>query len=90
MVYLRGQFLGPIIFLLYTSDIPKLVKQSGLNCHLYADDTQLYGYTNPDAASIQLLRQTSTSCIAGISDWIKSNRLQLNSSKTDYLWCSSL
>ena len=41
------------------------------------------------AASIQLLRQTSTSCIAGISDWMKSNRLQLNSSKTDFLWCSS-
>jgi hypothetical protein len=30
-----------------------------------------------------------TNCIAGISDWMKSNRLQLNSTKTDFLWCSS-
>ena len=85
----QGSVLGPILFLLYTADIPKLVQQNSLHSQLYADDTQVYGTTSPDAAGILQLRHVSTGCIADIADWMKSNRLQLNSSKTEFLWCAS-
>src|SRR6218665_996692 len=28
-------------------------------------------------------------CISDIADWMKCNRLQLNSSKSEFIWCSS-
>src|SRR4029077_11756432 len=34
--------LGPLLFTLYTSPISQLFKNSSVNYHLYADDTQLY------------------------------------------------
>ena len=28
-------------------------------------------------------------CLAGVSDWMRANRLQLNSSKTKIVWCTT-
>ena len=51
--------------------------------------TQIFGYCRPDSTHVQHLRSVSVSCISDIADWMKCNRLQLNSSKTEFLWCSS-
>jgi len=37
----QGSVLGPILFVLYTSDVMHLVEQRGFRVHQYADDTQL-------------------------------------------------
>jgi len=51
---------------------------------VYADDTQMYGSCRPveiDAFSAKL-----SECIGVVSNWMRSNRLQLNSDKTEVLW----
>ena len=79
--------LGPILFVLYTADLISLVEQHGFCPHLYADDTQVYGSCRPSAVSDLQLRLSA--CIDDVALWMRANRLQLNTSKTDLLWCST-
>ena len=38
----QGLVLGPILFLLYTTQIEQIIHSFGLLSHTYADDTQTY------------------------------------------------
>ena len=60
----QGSVLGPLMFLLYTADIEKLIARPGLSPHLYADDTQMFICCRP--GNTHLLRDTTLSFISNI------------------------
>jgi Reverse transcriptase (RNA-dependent DNA polymerase) len=83
----QGSVLGPILFLLYVSDVVSIVTECGFIQHAYADDLQVYGHTD-SAQSSELLAQMAES-ITRAEAWMASNRLRLNPAKTEAIWLGS-
>uniref|UniRef100_A0A8C6NZ91 Reverse transcriptase domain-containing protein n=1 Tax=Nothobranchius furzeri TaxID=105023 RepID=A0A8C6NZ91_NOTFU len=79
----QGSVLGPILFLLYICPLEEIIKSfTNVSYHFYADDIQLYcSFKDTEFNKLADLLD----CIECIKDWLASNCLQLNSSKTETL-----
>ena len=80
----QGSVLGPILFILYISDIIDIAKKIDLNVHVFADDIQLYGACSP--SQVNLLSSRMSACVAALDSWLKTNSLHLNALKTNLMW----
>ena len=81
----QGSLLGPVLYVLYTSDVAILVEALGLGAHLYADDTQLYGHYSPANFWAFELASRVLRAIDSIHEWMSSNRLSQHRQDTIHL-----
>ena len=56
-----------------------------MSLHLYADDTQVCGSCHP--GDVDAFSASISECTRNVANLMKLNRLQLNSTKTEVLWC---
>ena len=83
----QGSVLGPLYYILYTSDVFKIITQHGFRIHGYADDLQIYDHCS--VSDIPILEARFTSCFDSVQSWMNSTRLRLNASKTEFIWLGS-
>ena len=75
--------LGPVLFLVYISDLPRAVKNS--TTFMHADDTSLY-FKSRDLSQ---LNEALNEDLARLDAWLISNKLSLNVAKTQSMLAST-
>ena len=75
----QGSILGPLLFLIYINDLAN-VCESSLSV-LFADDTNVFNHGH----DLSLIQHCLNKELAGISKWLKVNKLSLNI-KRHTLW----
>ena len=75
----QGPVLGPLLFLFYISDLPKVPKV--LSFYLFADDTNIYF----EPSNLLRLQKTMNKHLRYVKKWLDTNKLALNLDKTNFV-----
>ena len=75
----QGSVLGPLLFILYTNDLPSSL--SHCKTVLFADDTTIYC----QGCNLSMVYDQVNIDLDLLSDWFKANQLSVNASKTKYI-----
>ena len=82
----QGSCLGPLLFVIYTSSLFKIIERQLPQVHCYADDTQLSRSFRPGHDDAQdVAHRAMEVCIKDIRKWMIDGRLLLNDTKTEFL-----
>src|SRR6218665_1534449 len=82
-----GFGLGPRSYVIYAEDAQEIFEFQRVMYHLFADDMQ--GHVSAKPQNARLITSNIQECIAAVSNWCASKRLQLNTKKTEVLWFGS-
>ena len=73
-----SDFLGPILFVLYTSPIGNIVRSYDINFHLYTDDSQLYiTFSTSSMSQLENAKSTLEAAVTEIDKWMLQNSLKI-------------
>ena len=78
---IQGSILGPILFVLFTNDLPSFIDRAQLI--MYADDAQFLDADVP--SNVNDLRDRVETTLSLVLNWFTQNRLKINPRKTDLL-----
>ena len=81
----QGSVLGPLLFILYISDLPTIASKFDISLQSYADDAHLFVGFDPDSEYLNTMERVK-SCFDEIELWMKSNYLKMNVGKTEVLF----
>ena len=82
----QGSCLGPLLFVMYTSTLVKVIECHLREAHCYVDDNQLYVSFKPNDANAQdEAIHAMEDCIKDIRNWLIEGRLLLDDDKTEFL-----
>ena len=76
----QGSPLGPVFFMLFINDLPKVINPS-IGIKLYADDVKIYNSFKDDENTLDL--QNSLNAVIG---WCNKWALKVNAQKTFAMW----
>jgi hypothetical protein len=79
----QGSVLGPLFFLIFINDLAFLLEE--IMCKMFADDTTLYDAHEDLDKLISKFKKSLEKLI----DWCKFNRLDLNWSKTFFMFVTN-
>ena len=75
----QGSILGPLLFLIYVNDFPKCLSTG--NSIMFADDTNIFF----SEKNYKTLFAIANQQLQNIDNWLTSNKLSLNTAKTNYI-----